>query len=47
MKPKKKETEMWMLQCLLEGGTKYSQEEIWSQSIEQILKERPPRDCPT
>jgi hypothetical protein len=20
---------MWMLQCFLEGGTKYSQEEVW------------------
>jgi hypothetical protein len=36
-----------MPQCFLEGGTKYSQEEIWIQSVEQRLKERPSRDCPT
>jgi hypothetical protein len=30
-----------MLQCFLEGGTKYSQERIWKQSVE------PSRDCPT
>jgi hypothetical protein len=32
---------MWMLQCFLEGRTKYSQEEIWRQSVQQKLKERP------
>ena len=31
---------MWMLHCFLEGGTKYSQEEIWRQSVEQRLKGR-------
>ena len=36
-----------MLHSFLEGGTKYSQEEIWRQSVEQRLKERPFRDCPT
>jgi hypothetical protein len=36
-----------MLQCFLEGETKYSQEEIWRQIVEQRLKERPSRDCPT
>jgi hypothetical protein len=46
MKPKKK-TKMWMLKCFLEGGTKYSQEEIWNQSVEQRLKERSSRDCLT
>ena len=29
------------------GGGKCSQEEIWRQSVEQRLKERPSRDCPT
>ena len=32
---------------LLERGTKYSWEQIWRQSVEQRLKERPSRDCPT
>ena len=36
-----------MLQCFLEGRTKYSQEEIWRQSVEQKLKERSSRDFPT
>jgi hypothetical protein len=36
-----------MLQCFLGGLTKYSQEEIWNQSVEQRLKERPSRDCLT
>jgi hypothetical protein len=38
---------MWVLQFFLEEGTKYSQEEIWRQSVEHRLKERPFRDCPT
>jgi hypothetical protein len=37
----------WVLQCFLEGGTKYSQEEIWRQSVEQRLKKRPSRESPT
>jgi deferrochelatase/peroxidase EfeB len=32
---------------LLRRVTNYSQEEIWRQSVEQRLKERPSRDCPT
>ena len=36
----------WVLQSFLEGGTKYSQKEIWRQSVDQRLKERPFRDCP-
>jgi hypothetical protein len=36
-----------MVQSFLEGGTKYSQEEIQRLSVEQRLKERPSRDCPT
>ena len=43
MKLKKKE--VWVFQSFLEGGTKYPWEEI--QSVEQRLKERPSRDCPT
>jgi hypothetical protein len=45
MKLKKKEEQM--LWSFLEGGTKYSWEEIQRQSVEQRLKERPSRDCPT
>jgi hypothetical protein len=36
-----------MLQYFLEGGTKYSQDEMLRRSVEQRLKERPSRDCPT
>jgi hypothetical protein len=35
-----------MLQCFLEGGTKYSQEEIWRQSVEQRLNEKPSETVP-
>jgi len=38
---------MWMLQSFLEGGTKYSLEELQGQRVEQGLKERPSRDWPT
>jgi hypothetical protein len=41
MKLKKKEDECvdaWMLRSFLEGRTKYSWEEIWRKSVEQILK---------
>ena len=41
----RRKTKVWILQSFLEGGTKYSQEEIWNQSVEQRLKERPSRDC--
>jgi hypothetical protein len=41
----KKENKVWMLQCILEGGRKYSQEEIWRQIVEQRLKESSSRDC--
>jgi hypothetical protein len=47
MKLKKKEDQSVDASVLLEGGTKHSLEEIWRQSVEQILKERPSRDCPT
>jgi hypothetical protein len=30
-----------MLQSFLEGGEKHSQEEIWRQSVDQSLKEKP------
>jgi len=36
---------MWMLQCCLEGRTKYSWEEIEGKRVEQGLKERSPRVC--
>ena len=45
--PRRKKTKMWMVQCFLEGWTKYSQKEMWRQSVEQRLKERTSRDCPT
>jgi len=37
---------MWMLQ-FLEGRTKYCREEIQGQRMEQRLKKRSSRDCPT
>jgi hypothetical protein len=48
MKLKKKEDQsVEGLQSFLEGGTKYSWEEIKSQRVEQRLMDRPFRDCPT
>jgi len=38
---------VWMFQSFLEWGTKYSWEEIQGQRVEQGLKERSSRDCPT
>jgi len=38
-----RKTKVWMLLSFLEGETKYSQEEIQRQSVEQGLKERPSR----
>jgi hypothetical protein len=37
---------VWILQSL-EQVTKYSQEQIQRQSVEQRQKERPSKDCPT
>jgi hypothetical protein len=36
-----------MLQSFLDGGTKYSREEIQRQSVEQSLMDRLSRDCPS
>ena len=36
-----------LLKCYLEGLTKYSQEELWRQNVEQRLKKRSYRDCPS
>jgi hypothetical protein len=47
MKLKKKKDQVWVLWSFLEGGTKYSREQIQIKSVEQSLKERPSRDCPT
>jgi hypothetical protein len=47
MKLKKKEDQSVSAAVLLRRGRKYSQEEIWKQSVEQRLKERRSRDCPT
>jgi hypothetical protein len=44
MELKKKEDQV---QSFLEGETKFSREEIWRQNVEQRLKERPSRDCPS
>jgi hypothetical protein len=44
---KSKKSNVWVLQSFLEGGTKYSREEIWRLNVEHRLKERPYRDCPT
>jgi hypothetical protein len=46
MKPKKEDQNL-NASMLLEGGTKYSQDEIWNPSVEQRLKKRTFRDCPT
>jgi hypothetical protein len=47
MKLKKKGDQSVDASVLLRRGTKYSQEEIWRQHVEQRLRERPSRDCPT
>jgi hypothetical protein len=47
MKLKKKEDQSVDALVLLRWGTKYSEEEIWRQSVEQRLKERPFTYCPT
>jgi hypothetical protein len=48
MKLKKKEDQkVWIPWSFLEGGTKYPREKIQRQSVEQRLKERPSRNCPT
>jgi hypothetical protein len=47
MKLKKKEDQSEDASVLLRRRTKYSWLEIWRQSVEQRLKERPSRDCPT
>jgi hypothetical protein len=38
---------VWIILYVLEGGTKYPWEVIQTQSVEQRLKKRPSRDCPT
>jgi hypothetical protein len=43
----KKEDQSMDTSVLLEQGEKYPWEEIQKQSVEQRLKERPSRDCPT
>jgi hypothetical protein len=45
--PRRKKTKVWKLQSLIEGEAKYSEKEIRRQNVEQKLKERPSRDCPT
>jgi hypothetical protein len=47
MKLKKKKDHSVDASILLRMGTKYSQEQIRTQSMEQRLMERPSRDCPT
>jgi hypothetical protein len=47
MKLKKQEDQSMDASVLLTGGTKYSQEKIWRQSVEYRLKEGPSRDFPT
>ena len=44
---KLKKTKVWVFWSFLEGGTKYPQEEMQRQSVEQRLKERPSKDCLT
>jgi len=38
---------MWMLQSFVEGRTKYSWEETQGQRVEQGLRKRSSKDCPT
>jgi hypothetical protein len=47
MKLKKKEDQSVSASILLRRGKKYSQEKIWRQNVNQRLKKRPFRDCPT
>ena len=47
IKSKKKKDQNVDASVLLRRVTNYSQEEIWRQSVEQRLKERPSRNCPT
>jgi hypothetical protein len=47
MKLKKNEDQSVDASVLLKRGTKYSREEIQRKSVEQRLKEKPSRDCPT
>jgi hypothetical protein len=44
---KLKKTKVWVLWSFSESGTKYSWEQVWRQSVEQRLNERPSRDCLT
>ena len=43
----RRKTKVWILRSFLEEGTKYTWKEIQRQSMEQRLKEKPFRDCPT
>jgi hypothetical protein len=47
MKLKRKEDQSVGTSILLKRRTKYSPEEIWRESVEQRIKERSPRDCPS
>jgi hypothetical protein len=47
MKLKKKEDQNVNASVLLRRVTKYSLGDIWRHSVEQRLKEKPSRDCPT
>jgi hypothetical protein len=47
VKLKKKEDQSVDTKSFLEGGTKYPWEELQRQSVEQRVKDRPSRDCPT
>ena len=47
MKFNKKEDQSVGASVLLRSWTKYTQEQIGRWSVEQRLKKRPPRDCPT
>ena len=47
MKPKKKEDQSVDASVLIRRGNKILTGKIWRQSVEQRLKERPSRDCPT
>jgi hypothetical protein len=42
-----KKTKVWILWAFFERGSKYPWEAIQRQSVEQRLKKRPFRECPT
>ena len=44
---RRRKTNVWIIWSFLEGGTKFPWKELQRQNLEQRLKERASRDCPT